>query len=206
MFDIHNYHSFIAAVVLFQLYPGAGTLAILNATAKGGVRGGMKAVFGTLSGDFIYMLSAVLGLAAIIAAYPGLLLMAQWVGAIYLIWIGVTFLREKTHAPKDRGPERTQWDFYRQALAVSLTNPKAIMFFMAFFPLFLGTGSRPLTLGILMVHVTAISFVYQSALVVIGNVAIKRLSNVRYLRLIASRLAGVAIMGFGVKLLLAKKS
>jgi threonine/homoserine/homoserine lactone efflux protein len=203
MFEIQNYNGFILAVLLFQLYPGAGTIAILNATARGGVRGGMKAVFGTLTGDFIYMLSAVLGLAAILAAYPSLLNIAQWIGAIYLIWVGFNFIRAQKNRLKNI--ENGDWAFYRQALAVSLTNPKAIMFFMAFFPLFLGVDSRPLTLVILMAHVTIISFLYQSSLVFIGNVTIQRLSSFRYIRIIAARLTGVAIIGFGIKLLLDKR-
>jgi threonine/homoserine/homoserine lactone efflux protein len=205
MFDIQNYSSFILAVLLFQLYPGAGTITILNATARGGIRGGMKAVFGTLTGDFTYMLSGIFGLAAILAVYPCILNIAQYIGVIYLFWIGFKFLRVPTNESKDVEIENKNWGFYRQALAVSLTNPKAIMFFMAFFPLFLGVGSRPLTLVILMAHVTVISFLYQSALVLMGNATIQRLSNYRYIRIIATRLAGVAIMGFGVKLLLNKR-
>ncbi len=81
MFGIHNYGSFIAAVLVFQLIPGAGTISILNATARNGMGGGMKAVFGTLSGDLVYMCAAVLGLAAILSAYPGVLAGAQWIGA-----------------------------------------------------------------------------------------------------------------------------
>ena len=61
MFGIQNYSNFILAIIVFQLIPGAGTVAILNATVRNGVGGGMKAVFGTLSGDFIYMLAAVPG-------------------------------------------------------------------------------------------------------------------------------------------------
>jgi threonine/homoserine/homoserine lactone efflux protein len=73
MFHIQNYSSFIMAVVAFQIIPGAGTITILNATARQGAGGGMKAVFGTLSGDLLYMLAAVLGLAAILSAYPGVM-------------------------------------------------------------------------------------------------------------------------------------
>jgi threonine/homoserine/homoserine lactone efflux protein len=124
MFDIQNYSSFILAVLLFQLYPGAGTIAILNATARDSICGGMKAVFGTLTGDFIYMLSAVLGLAAILAAYPSILNIAQCIGVIYLFWIGFKFLRVPINGVKDMEIENKNWDFYRQALAVSLTNPQ----------------------------------------------------------------------------------
>lgn len=70
MFDIQNYISFIAAILVFQLIPGPGTLAILNATARNGVKAGLGAVLGTLLADFLYMVAAVAGLAAIMQASP----------------------------------------------------------------------------------------------------------------------------------------
>ena len=189
------------AVVIFQLIPGAGTITILNATARKGVRSGMKAVLGTLLGDFIYMLAAVLGLAAILGAYPGILAGAQWIGVVYLCWIGWKLLRSSAKdQPIDMALEQEGWAYFRQALAVSLTNPKVIMFFMAFFPLFLNAESTPVTLLTLMVHVTAISFIYQTSLVLVGNLVARRLSRWQYARLVANRLAGAALIGFGIKL------
>ncbi len=112
MFEIQNYNGFILAVLLFQLYTGSGTIAILNATARGGVCGGMKVVFGTITGDFIYMLSAVLGLVAILSAYPSLLNIAQWIGVIYLIWIGFNFIIAQKNRLKNI--ENGDWAFYRK--------------------------------------------------------------------------------------------
>jgi len=201
MFDIQNYGSFILAVVVFQIIPGAGTFAILNATARGGVGSGMKAVLGTLSGDFIYMLAAVLGLAAILNAYPSILASSKWIGSAYLCWIGWKILRSSvTDQSTDITLNQKGWTYFRQALAVSLTNPKVIMFFMAFFPLFLSTESMSVALLSLMVHVTAISFLYQTGLVLVGNAVARRLSQRPYVRLVATRLAGVAFIAFGTKL------
>ena len=201
MLDIQNYSSFIMAVIIFQLIPGAGTITILNATARGGISSGMKAVFGTLSGDFTYMLAAVLGLAAILSVYPGILASAQWLGVAYLCWIGWKLLRTSVKdQPEYSVLKKGGWTYFKQALAVSLTNPKVIMFFMAFFPLFLSTGSSPVTLFTLMAHVTAISFLYQTVLVLAGNAVAQRLSRWQYARLLATRIAGVALIGFGVKL------
>lgn len=204
MFHIQNYSGFIFATFLFQLYPGPGTIIILSATARGGVPGGMKAVFGTLSGDFVYMLFAVLGLATILAAYPGILNIAQWLGAIYIVWKGFQFMRISANELSNVKTGDSNWGFYKEALAVSLTNLKAVLFFLAFFPLFLGAGPRPLTLILLMAHVTSISFLYQSGLVLMGNAFIQRLSDFPHARVLAARLAGATIMGFGVKLLLNK--
>ncbi len=201
MFGIQNYISFILAIILFQLLPGAGTVTILNATARNGVGTGMGAVAGTLLGDFIYMLAAVLGLAAVLAGYPGVLQSAQWIGVIYLCWMGLKLLwASVSDQPTQQAKQLSVGAYFRQAFAVSLTNPKVIMFFMAFFPLFLSAESGPVTLFILMIHVTSISLVYQTGLVLIGNAAARRLAKWPFLRTLATRMTGIALIGFGLKL------
>ena len=201
MFEIQNYGSFIAAVVVFQLIPGAGTISILNATARNGMGAGMKAVFGTLSGDLIYMCAAVLGLAAILGACPGILAGAQWAGAAYLCWLGIKLLAASVKDTSSSvAVHQNGWIYFRQALAVSLTNPKVVMFFMAFFPLFLSPESTPLTLVILMVNVFVISLLYQTCLVIAGNAVTGKLVRWPWARRTAIRLAGVALIGFGVRL------
>ncbi len=102
MFNIHNYAAFIGAIMIFQLAPGPGTLAILNATARGGIGVGMGAVFGTLAGDLVYMTAAVSGLAALMAANPALFSVVRWGGVAYLCRFGWNLLR----AAADNGTAR----------------------------------------------------------------------------------------------------
>lgn len=203
MFGIQDYPSFVAAIVIFQLVPGPGTLAILGATARDGVGAGLGAVLGTLLGDFLDMSAALLGLAAVLAAYPVAFLTLRWFGIAYLVWIGIGMLRSAGASPGPAGVlplgRRTH---ARRALAVALTNPKVVLFFMAFFPLFLRPGARPLTLGLMMVHVTLISFLYQSSLVLIGNALARRLARIPALSSVGTRLAGLALVGFGIRLAL----
>ena len=206
VFGIQHYASFVSAILIFQLVPGPGTLAILSATARDGVPAGMGAVLGTLCGDFLYMLAAVLGLAAVLASYPVAFSAMRWFGIAYLIWIGITLFRAAS-----AGQERVDaspmggWVHFRRAFTVALTNPKVIMFFMAFFPLFLRADAKPAILGLLMVHVTLLSLFYQTGLVLVGNLMAQRLSKVRAVRIIATRLAGIALIGFGVRLALDAK-
>lgn len=201
MFDIQNYGSFIAAIVVFQLIPGPGTLAILNATARNGVGAGLGAVLGTLAGDFLFMVAAVAGLAAVMNANPALFQALQWFGAAYLGWMGLQLLRARIGG--DAGttePRSAASVHFRQAFAVSITNPKVVLFFVAFFPLFLRPDSSSLTLAAMMVHVTVISFLYQAGLVLAGNSIARKLEALPAARRIATRLAGVALIGFGIKL------
>jgi leucine efflux protein len=206
MCGIHDYSSFVTAIVVFQMIPGPGTLTILNATARHGVRSGMGAVFGTLTGDFLFMLAAVLGLAAVLAARPVLLSSLQWVGILYLCWLGLKLLRAP-RADEREGARfvQDQWTCFRQAFAVCLTNPKAVMFFMAFFPLFLTSGSPPHTLGSMMAHVTLISLAYQTGLVLVGNAVAVRLARFQQLQVWARRFVGLGLVGFGLKMALNRK-
>lgn len=201
MFGIQNYASFVLAVLVFQLIPGPGTVAILNATARNGVRAGGAAVLGTIAGDFVFMVAAVAGLAALMRANPLLFQALQWFGAGYLVWMGVQLLRARvggdSAAPE---PERRPAVYFRQAFAVSLTNPKVILFFVSFFPLFLRPGAPGATLGVMMAHVTLLSLLYQGALVLVGNRVAHALRGLPSARRLATRLAGVALVGFGLKL------
>lgn len=203
MFDIQNYVSFIAAILVFQLIPGPGTLAILNATARNGVKAGLGAVLGTLLGDFLYMVAAVAGLATIMQANPLLFQGLQWFGAAYLCWMGLQLLLTSIHQSTAKPePKQSAWIYFRQAFAVSLTNPKVILFFVAFFPLFLSADASSATLAVMMLHVTVLSLLYQVGLVLLGNQIAQRLKALPSARKIATRLAGLALIGFGVKLAL----
>jgi leucine efflux protein len=201
MFDIQNYASFLIAILIFQLVPGPGTIAILNATARNGLGAGFGAVLGTLLGDFIYMVAALLGLAAVMQANPILFEALQWFGAAYLVWMGIQLLRTRFSdvgaAPE---PTRSGWTYFRQACAVSLTNPKVVLFFVAFFPLFLRADASGTTLVAMMLHVTLLSFLYQAGLVLVGNIVAAKLKALPFARRLATQLAGIALIGFGFKL------
>jgi leucine efflux protein len=201
MFDIQNYPSFVIAVLVFQLIPGAGTIAILNATARDGAAAGMAAVAGTLAGDFVFMVAAVAGLAAVMQANPLLFEALQWFGAAYLCWLGLQLLRQRVGpAGPEPSARRSPWAHFRQGFAVSLTNPKVMLFFVSFFPLFLRPTASAATLAAMMLHVTLLSLAYQAMLVLAGNAAARRLASIPSARRIATRLGGVALIGLGIKL------
>jgi threonine/homoserine/homoserine lactone efflux protein len=200
--DIQHYASFIAAVLIFQLIPGPGTFAILAATGRHGVSAGMAAVAGTLAGDAVWMLGAVLGLAALLQLHPEIFGALQTFGAVYLCWIGMQLLRKPTHTVALQPPARQVWNNFRRALAICLTNPKAMLFFVAFFPLFINADASAITLTALLLHVSLISLIYQTILVFAGHWTARRLARMNWMRNLARRMAGMALIGFGVKLVL----
>ena len=200
MFGIEHYVSFVSAIVLFQLIPGAGTLAILNATARRGVHAGLSAVLGTLVGDAVWMVGAALGLAAVMQANPALFRALQWFGVVYLLWMAWGLLRSGRSESVSEAVAVSSWQYARQAALVSLTNPKVMLFFVAFFPLFLRHDSGALTLFVMMAHVSLISLLYQAGLVLLGHWVARVFEDIPQAQVWAKRLAGVALIGFAAKL------
>ena len=134
MLGVTDYGTFVAAVLIFLLIPGPGNLALVLSTGKGGIRGGLAATLGVILGDQVLMWMAVAGVAALLSHYPAAFHLVQWVGAAYLAWLGAYMLFAKPGAPSPIEIRPSQ--FLRQALFITLLNPKAILFYMAFFPLF----------------------------------------------------------------------
>ncbi len=200
MFGIEHYVSFVSAIVLFQLIPGAGTLAIVNATARRGVHAGLSAVLGTLVGDAVWMVGAALGLAAVMQANPALFRALQWFGVVYLLWMAWGLLRSGRSESVSEAVAVSSWQYARQAALVSLTNPKVMLFFVAFFPLFLRHDSGALTLFVMMAHVSLISLLYQAGLVLLGHWVVGVFEGVSQARVLARRVAGVALIGVAAKL------
>ena len=131
---VADYGSFVIAIIVFLLIPGPGNLALITSTSKGGVPGGMGATFGVIAGDQVLMWAAVAGVSAIMTAYPAAFRAVQWMGAVYLTWLGIKMLAAKA----GDGPilQIKPQHYFRQALVITLLNPPAIVFYMAFFPLF----------------------------------------------------------------------
>ena len=155
MLGIADYGAFCAAIVLFLALPGPGTFALLTSTGKGGLRAGAAAVLGVILGDQVLLWLAVAGVAALLAANPLVFQAVQYGGAAYLVWIGLKLVFAK---PGAGGPVHIEPRHYvRQAFLITLLNPKAIVFYMAFFPLFIDPASHrgAITFGAMAPKVTA---------------------------------------------------
>lgn len=136
MLGINDFGAFCVAILVFLALPGPGTFALLTSTAKGGFRAGAAATAGLIAGDQILLWLAVAGVAAMLAAHPKVFSAVQYLGAAYLAWIGLRLLFARRDS--DASPVRILPRHYaRQALLITLLNPKAIVFYMAFFPLFI---------------------------------------------------------------------
>lgn len=200
MFGVADYGAFVAAIVLFLAIPGPGNLALITSTGKGGLRGGLAATLGVMAGDQVLMWAAVAGVATLLAAWPLAFKAVQWAGALYLAWLGWRMLSAKPGAKPVIHIEPHH--FFRQAASITLLNPKAIVFYMAFFPLFVDPVRHQglLTFAFMAATIAALTFAYGVVVVLLTHHLAERLrANPRVVRGM-ERLAGVFLIGFGVKL------
>ncbi|MFZ9335180.1 MAG: LysE family transporter [Burkholderiaceae bacterium] len=204
MFGIADYGAFVAAVVLFLLIPGPGNLALITSTGKGGIAGGLGSTFGVIAGDQVLMWAAVAGVAALLATYPAAVFAVQWVGAAYLAWLGFRMITAKPGAAPVI--DIRVGHYFRQSLAITLLNPKAIVFYMAFFPLFVDPARHQglLTFGVMAATIAVLTFAYGFTVTLLTHFLAERMRANPVVGRWLEKLAGVFLIGFGVKLALSK--
>jgi threonine/homoserine/homoserine lactone efflux protein len=148
--------AFAAASVLLILLPGPAMLFLLARGIAGGRRVGVYSALGVESASAVYVAATALGLTAVLAASGTALGVVRYVGAAYLIWLGITTIR-KRHDPlvaasvePDARVRAGAWRSWRQGFTVGITNPKVALFFLAFFPQFLQPEAGPLATQVLV--------------------------------------------------------
>ena len=204
MFGIADYGAFVVAIIVFLAIPGPGNLALITSTSKGGIPGGMGATFGVIAGDQVLMWAAVAGVATLLATYPAAFHAVQWLGAAYLAWLGFKMLTAKPgDAPVLNIRPR---QYFQQAFTITLLNPKAIVFYMAFFPLFVDPARHQglVTFGAMAVTVAFLTFLYGLTAVLLTHFLAERARANPRITQALNKLAGVFLIGFGIKLAISK--
>lgn len=204
MFRVMDYRAFVVTVIVFLAVPGPGNLALVTSTGKGRLVGGLAATLGVIAGDQVLIWLAVAGMAALLSASPVLFASVQWLGAAYLAWLGWKMVTAKPSGAPVLQIRAGQ--YFRQALMITLLNPKAIVFYMAFFPLFVDPTRHQglLTFGVMAATVAVLTFVYGALVVGLTLHFAERLrANQAVVRWL-SRLAGTLLVGFGIKLALSR--
>ena len=204
MFGIADYGAFVVAIIVFLLIPGPGNLALITSTGKGSIQGGLAATLGVILGDQVLMWLAVAGVAALLSTYPAAFNAVQWLGAAYLAWLGGKMLLAKPGAAPIL--HIRPHNFLRQALMITLLNPKAIVFYMAFFPLFVDPARHQglTTFAFMALTIAALTFVYGLTVVLLTHFLAARLRTNPVISRSLEKLAGLFLIGFGIKLALAR--
>lgn len=215
MLGVIDLPTYLAGLVLIVLLPGPNSLYVLSVAARRGTRAGYTAAAGVWCGDTVLMTLSAAGVASLLEANAVLFGIVKYAGAGYLTWLAFGMLRaawamwrsRKERAAMEAAPaeEAAEERPYRRAFVVSLFNPKAILFFVAFFVQFVDPGYAypALSFVVLGAFAQLASFLYLSALIFSGTRLATAFRRRRRLAAGATSAAGALFLGFALKLSLA---
>ncbi|MEX0316683.1 MAG: LysE family translocator [Ruegeria sp.] len=193
--------TFVAASTALLLIPGPTVLLVLSYALSKGRSVAVASASGVALGDLIAMSASLLGLGALVLASATLFSVLKWVGAAYLVWLGIKLLRSAPNeglAPVRTGRDVTAHGVFGHAAAVTALNPKSIAFFIAFVPQFLRPDQALLPqFGILIATFVGLAWINSLAYALLAD-RLRRLIGRQGVITGLTRAGGVTLMGMGV--------
>ncbi|MGI2195534.1 LysE family translocator [Shewanella baltica] len=203
--DLNSLLLFAVACLAINLIPGPDVIYIVSNTMKGKMISGLKAAMGLGVGYFVHTLAASLGLSAIILSSALALSIVKWLGAAYLVYLGIQALismwRGNNKIVVDDN-SKPNGNVFFQGIVVSVLNPKVALFFLSFLPQFIdslagSTSIQLLTLGLIFsLLATLCNVLYASA----GSWVFSRPNSQRYSRALEG-ISGVLLIGLASKVM-----
>jgi len=208
MFGITHFGFFVIAVFLLNVTPGPDTAYIVGRSVAQGRGAGLMSALGISTGCCVHSLACAFGLTALLAASATAFTVIKFVGALYLMYLGVRLIFTKPAAAEAAGVTRAAGapkslrQLFLQGFWTNVLNPKVVLFFVSFFPQFVTTGSDHkalafLTLGVVFV---AMSTVWNSFVAWIAGSVTQRFSGKPAVKRWLDRGVGSAFVGLGIKL------
>lgn len=212
MLDIHHFPLFLLSGLLLNMTPGADLLFIVSRSASQGWRAGAVAALGVGAGCLVHVSAAAAGLSALVAASDTAFAVVKWLGAAYLVWLGVGLLRSRAAAAAVDAeavvlPAQRLRAVFGQGVLTNVLNPKVVLFFLAFLPQFVAAHGRHQGLAFLLLGIvfTVNGTLFNLAVAAVVAHTGRRLSRVRPLAIWMRRAAGLVFIALGVRLALAQR-
>lgn len=206
-YDLQHWLTFFTAAVLLNIAPGPDIAYILAHTVRGGRASGFAAMLGIWTGAMGHVVFAAVGLSALIVASAAAFSVVKYVGAAYLLWLGVQALRSRggfsvdASSPGEKEPASLGRTFMQGAL-IDLLNPKVAVFFLAFLPQFVSPDAGPVPLQLLLhgVLIIVVAAFVEPPMILMGHALTSRIRrNQRFCRWL-DRSLGAFFVFLGVRL------
>jgi homoserine/homoserine lactone efflux protein len=198
----HLFAAFLAITVLLLLTPGPIVTLVISTAATRGVRAGLITVAGTSTGNAVLIAAIALGLSWVLGHAAALFDALRWLGAAYLVWLGVQAWRH-AGGPQPAAPGHRV--HFRRGFFVALSNPKTIAFFTAFLPQFVDPGLPAWRQLTVMCTVTVLlAAVSDSCWAIASGLGRAWFLAPRRARLLG-RVSGVVLIGGGIWLSLVRR-
>jgi len=208
--DIQQLPLFVAAGLLLNITPGVDMALVLRSGAAQGLRAGAAATLGISAGCWVHIAAAALGVSALLANSPAAFGLLQWVGAAYLVWLGIGMLRSRLgtgEADAPAGSAQALRRLFLQGFLTNALNPKVALFFLAFVPQFIrATPAHPAAAFVLLGTVFVVNSTVVNLAIAAAAAALRRrlAGQARWQRLgpWLNRGAGALFIALGLKLAL----
>lgn len=203
-YGVLNYWTYLVGAIFIVLVPGPNTIFVLKNSVGRGIKGGYLAASGVFIGDAVLMFLAYAGVATLIKTTPVLFNIVRYLGAFYLLYLGAKILWSTLKSKGSGGSEDAVpfGAIFKRALVLSLTNPKAILFYVSFFVQFIDVNAphAGLSFFILAATLEVVSFCYLTFLILSGAFVTQYIRTKKKLAKVGNSLIGLIFVGFAARL------
>lgn len=209
MFGIVNYGLFVISGIILNLTPGADTMYILGTSMSKGRRAGILSALGISTGCLFHTTLAALGLSIILAKSALAFNIVKFLGAGYLIYLGIRSILSKSSSLTERKDgNESGIRIYLQGVMTNVLNPKVALFFLAYIPQFINPGNSfgPLPFLLLGFTFFVTGTLWDTFLAVAASFLLTFLKKKTRSALLMNKISGVIFVGLGINLLRAKMS
>ncbi|MCG6392171.1 homoserine/homoserine lactone efflux protein [Vibrio fluvialis] len=203
--DTHVWLAYVATAIVFSLAPGSGTVNSISNGLSYGTRKSLASIAGLQIGLAIHIMLVGAGIGALVAQSALAFTIIKWVGAVYLVWLGIQKWRDRSSLVANAATQTlSAGTLLRKAVLINLTNPKSIVFLVALFPQFLDPARDQMT-QLLVLGITTVTI---DSFVMLGYTSLasqmgRFIRSDRIMRKI-NRVFGSMFMGCGALLAAAK--
>jgi len=206
---IEHFWVFALAALLLNLTPGNDMLYVAARSTSQGIKAGIISSLGIMAGCMVHILAAVIGLSAIIAQSALAFNIIKYVGAAYLVYLGIRSIisRKKTFEVKNKMQQQSYTRIFWQGVITNVLNPKVALFFLAFLPQFINVESKHTALQILFLGTwfnVGGTLVNILVAILFGKIGTWLSQSPRFIQW-QERITGAMLIALGIKVALSKK-
>ena len=206
---IEHFWVFALAALLLNLTPGNDMLYVAARSTSQGIKAGIISSLGIMAGCMVHILTAVIGLSAIIAQSALAFNIIKYVGAAYLVYLGIRSIisRKKTFDVKNKMQQQSYTRIFWQGVLTNVLNPKVALFFLAFLPQFINVESKHTALQILFLGTwfnVGGTLVNIMVAILFGKIGTWLSQSPRFIQW-QERITGAMLIALGIKVALSKK-
>ncbi len=205
-----DFFTFLIAITLLTMTPGADTMIVMRNTLRGGVKDGLVSSLGICSGLFVHATLSAVGISAILLYSATAFMILKSVGALYLLWLGIGSLKsfwnaKRTHQKAVIQKPFSFWISLREGFLSNVLNPKAIVFYMAFLPQFISHESSVLAQSLFLAFLHFIVGTIWQGILVYTIVSANGFITKKSVRQSLDAISGIVMIGLGIRLFLEKR-